>query len=58
MADKPRAKTLTASVPEGLYDFIDDFHWKAKTKRSNLIRDILMSWAVAKGYEPDAAKGK
>lgn len=55
MADKPRAKTLTASVPESLYDFIDDFHWKAKTKRSNLIRDILTSWAVANGYEP---KGK
>lgn len=58
MAGKPRAKTLTASVPEDLYNFIDDFHWKAKTKRSNLIRDILTSWAISKGYEPDGPQGK
>lgn len=51
MADKPRAKVLTASVPEDLYNFIEDKHWEKKVKRSALIRDILVDWAVENGYE-------
>lgn len=50
-AQEKNRKTVSGTVSPELFDFIDDYHWKNKKNRSQVIGDALLSWAKSEGFE-------
>lgn len=54
MADTKTTKTMSVSLPEDLYKFVDDAHWTERRSRSEIVAEVLTEWRSKK--ESEAAK--
>ena len=54
MADTKTTKTMSVSLPEDLYKFVDDAHWTERRSRSEIVAEVLTEWRAKK--EGEAAK--
>lgn len=52
---KPKMKSLTVSVPEDVYAFLDEVQWDTRTKLSAIVREGVIDKAKALGF---GAEGK
>lgn len=47
MADTAKTtKTMSISLPEPLYQFVDDAHWTQRRSRSEIVAEVLAEWRV------------
>lgn len=37
-------KTMSISLPEDLYKFVDDAHWTQRRSRSEIVAEVLAAW--------------
>lgn len=45
MADNAKTtKTMSISLPEDLYKFVDDVHWTQRRSRSEIVAEVLAEW--------------
>lgn len=45
MADNAKTtKTMSISLPEPLYQFVDDAHWTQRRSRSEIVAEVLAEW--------------
>lgn len=45
MADNAKTtKTMSISLPESLYQFVDDAHWTQRRSRSEIVAEVLEEW--------------
>jgi metal-responsive CopG/Arc/MetJ family transcriptional regulator len=45
MADTAKTtKTMSISLPEPLYQFVDDAHWTQRRSRSEIVAEVLAEW--------------
>lgn len=45
MADNAKTtKTMSISLPESLYQFVDDAHWTQRRSRSEIVAEVLAEW--------------
>lgn len=45
MADNAKTtKTMSISLPEPLYQFVDDAHWTQRRSRSEIVAEVLVEW--------------
>lgn len=45
MADTAKtSKTMSISLPETLYQFVDDAHWTQRRSRSEIVAEVLAEW--------------
>lgn len=45
MADTAKTtKTMSISLPEPLYQFVDDTHWTQRRSRSEIVAEVLAEW--------------
>lgn len=58
MADNAKTtKTMSISLPEPLYQFVDDAHWTQRRSRSEIVAEVLAEWRAreeAKVAKPTA----
>jgi hypothetical protein len=58
MADTAKTtKTMSISLPEPLYQFVDDAHWTQRRSRSEIVAEVLAEWRAreeAKVAKPTA----
>lgn len=52
MADTAKTtKTMSISLPESLYQFVDDAHWTERRSRSEIVAEVLAEWRARKEAE-------
>ena len=45
MADNAKTtKTMSISLPEDLYKFVDGAHWPQRRSRSEIVAEVLAAW--------------
>jgi len=50
MADNAKTtKTMSISLPEPLYQFVDDAHWTQRRSRSEIVAEVLAEWRAREG---------
>lgn len=47
------ARTASAALTQALFDFIEDYRWLHRKKRSEILVEALEDWAVKQGFNAE-----